>query len=92
MQPAHPPGSCRAKGYDRVNFTNGVLDLQPGSARQVANALEDGVVRGIWLTNVYGGPAYVVLAQVESLMVWTPQSMAVSDDDDALYRLTGAED
>lgn len=97
---AHPDGALRTKGFDRVHYPDGSsIDLKSGSARQVAAALEDLVVRGIWLEGVYGEAEFVVLARVEALTEWTPHALATADVDGALYKeqersqeLTGEED
>jgi hypothetical protein len=96
----HPLGSRRARaGFDRVYWPDGHLDLEPGMAAQLAAAIEDGVLRGIWVTTIYGARLFVVLAKIESIGEFTPASLQLLAEDDALYaeqererKLTGGDE
>jgi hypothetical protein len=96
----HPPGSLRARaGFDRVYWSDGWLDLERGMASQLAAAIEDGVLRGIWVTTIYGARLFAVLSKIESLSEFTPESLRLLAEDDALYaeqererKLTGSDE
>jgi hypothetical protein len=97
---SHPPGSLRARtGFDRVYWSDGWLDLERGMAAQLAAAIEDGVMRGIWVTTIWGARSFVVLSKIESLSEFTPESLRLLAEDDALYaeqererKLTGSDE
>lgn len=81
----HPEGSIRSRGCDRLYTTSGNWDLKLGSAVQLRQAIEDGIVRTLVLPDVYGNPVHITLNKVVLIIEWSADALVVAAEDDDLY-------